>query len=581
MITELSIKDFAIIDDLRLKFEPGFVVFTGETGAGKSIIIDAVELLMGGRAEAAMVRSGAGAALVEGVFTLVDAIHADVRVILEREDLPDEDDSLTLSREVRREGRSLCRINGRAASLSLLKEIGQYLVDIHGQSEHLSLLRVKEHIFLLDRFAGADGLRTEFARQVASLNQIRKDLRELREGMAEAERRKDLLNFQINEITAAALKPGEEEKLLEERLRLANAEKLAALTQEAVIALYEGSDDQRSASDMLGQAAHALAALARVDPSQAALHERAQSLSELAAELARDAQAYHEAIEFNPGRLDEVEERLDLIKRLKRKYGDTIEAVLDFAEVARTDLESVTHAGERIQELQAQERALLDEIGGLGQKLSKARKSAASKLSQSIEAELADLRMGGAKFAADIQWSDDPQGAFASEGRRVAFDSTGLDRVEFLVAPNMGEGLKPLVKIASGGETSRLMLALKSVLARADRTPSLIFDEIDQGIGGRAGAIVGRKLWGLADSHQVMCITHLPQLAGYGDQHFKVEKELDGQRTVTRVKALTGRQQVLELAQMLGAVTGTTRESAEEILDRVRKEKGKSPEIRS
>ncbi len=574
MITELFIKDFAIIDELRLEFEPGFVVFTGETGAGKSIIIDAVELLVGGRAGPDLVRTGAERALVEGVFALEETVREDVQTILRREELLSQEETLTLSREVRREGRSLGRVNGRAASLGLLKELGQVLIDIHGQSEHLSLLRVREHLYLLDRFAGTEEQRGEFAEKAAALNQIRRELKELKESRAEAERRKDLLAFQINEISAAALHPGEEEKLGEERVRLANAEKLAALAQEAVTALYEGSDEQHSASDQLGQAAHALAALARVDASQAELHDRARSLSELAADLARDARGYLENIEFSPRRLDEVEERLDLLKRLKRKYGDTLEAVIQFAARAQGELELVSGAGERIEELEGQVEARLEELGKLGKKLSEARKSAGRKLGRSIEEELADLRMQGAKFAAEIQWTDDPQGAVVSDGRRAAFAGTGLDRVEFLVVPNIGEGLKPLVQIASGGETSRMMLALKGVLARADRTPILIFDEIDQGIGGRVGGVVGRKLWGLSGAHQVMCITHLPQLAGYGDQHFKVEKEAEGQRTVTHVKALTGRQRVLELAQMLGDVTHSTRESAEEILERVAKEKG-------
>ncbi len=573
MITELWIRDFAIIEDLRLQLERGFVVFTGETGAGKSIIIDAVELLMGGRADSNMIRTGEALALVEGVFSIDEAVQPEVHQLLRREELLDDPRSLTLGREVRREGRNICRVNGRVVGLSLLKELGEYLVDIHGQSEHLSLLRVKEHLSLLDRFAGVEAQRTEFGRLVSQLNRLRKDLRELRQGEADAERRKDLLTFQINEIGAANLRPGEDDSLPGERLRLANAERLASLAQQAVVALYEGPAEGPAASDLLGQAAHVLNLLGRIDPSRTGFHDRAQSLSELAAELARDVQSYLDQIEFNPARLNEVEERLELIKRLKRKYGDSIESVLAFGARAQGELGNITHAGERIAELEKQEQSLLRQIGAQGQALSELRRAAAGQLSRGIEAELADLHMDGARFSADFQWADDPGGAPVGEGRRVAFDGTGLDRVEFLVAPNPGEGLKPLVKIASGGETSRLMLALKGVLARADRTPSLIFDEIDQGIGGRVGAVVGRKLWGLSGAHQVLCITHLPQLAGYGDQHVRVEKAPDGQRTTTHAVPLAGAARVGELALMLGADTPANRESAGDILEAVRREK--------
>jgi DNA repair protein RecN (Recombination protein N) len=288
--------------------------------------------------------------------------------------------------------------------------------------------------------------------------------------------------------------------------------------------------------------------------------------------LARQLGAYRDSIEFNPRRLEQVEERVELLRNLKRKYGDTLTAVLTHAEQARAELDGITHAGERLAELETREAEMLRLLGEQGAQLSLLRKKAADKLARGIEAELADLRMAGARFSVDIHWDDDLAGAFAGE-HRVAFDSTGLDRVEFLVAPNPGEGLKPLTKVASGGETSRLMLALKSVLARADRTPTLIFDEIDQGIGGRVGMTVGRKLWRLTPAHQVLCVTHLPQLAAYGDRHLHVEKSVQGKRTLTRVRALSAGERVAELAAMLGTLTETTKESASEILALVETEK--------
>jgi DNA repair protein RecN (Recombination protein N) len=574
MLSELTIADFAIIDRLHLNLARGFVAFTGETGAGKSIIIDAVDLLLGGRAEATMVRTGADVARVEAVFRVDEALRPDVEAILAREELLDGDaaSEITLAREVRREGRNVCRVNGRVVSLAVLKEIGQLLVDVHGQSEHLSLLRTREHLFLLDRFANLDDEREALAGVARELNGVRKELNELRLSEREMERRLDMLDFQINEITSARLKPGEDKALLDERIRLANAEKLAALADDALHALSDGTDETPSAADLLGEAARALSGLAKIDASVGEHRDLAQSLGEQFRELARDLRDYRDRIEFNPKRLDAVEERLDLLKNLQRKYGAAIEDVLAFAEKAQAEREGLTHSGERMAELEKQEEQWLRRIGQMGQKLSAARRAAGAQLARAIEAELGDLRMEHAHFGVDMQSEDDPDGAYI-EGRRVAFDATGLDRIEFLVAPNVGEGLKPLAKIASGGETSRLMLALKSVLARADRTPTLIFDEIDQGIGGRVGAIVGRKLWGLGEAHQVLCITHLPQLAGFGDQHFKVEKEVTGDRTVTRVHPLEGAARVAELALMLGGAGEKTTENAEEILEMVRAEK--------
>jgi len=409
---------------------------------------------------------------------------------------------------------------------------------------------------------------------VSELNGVRKELNELRLSEREMERRLDMLNFQINEITSAKLKPGEDAALLAERTRLANAEKLSALADEALHALSEGTEETPSAADLIGEAGRALASLAKIDPSLSEQRDLAQALSEQFRELARDLRDYHDRIEFNPKRLDTVEERLELIKNLQRKYGPAIEDVLAYEAKAQTERDNLTHSGERIAELQKKEEMLLRRLGQMGQKLSEARRAAGEKLAQALENELNDLRMERAQFGVDLQSEDDPQGApVGDNGRRVAFDSTGIDRIEFLVAPNVGEGLKPLTKIASGGETSRLMLALKGVLARADRTPTLIFDEIDQGIGGRVGAIVGRKLWGLAENHQVLCITHLPQLAGFGDQHYKVEKEVLGNRTVTQVYLLDKGERVPELALMLGGMGEKTLESAEEILAQVQAEK--------
>ena len=565
MLTELRIRDFAIIDDLKLKLASGFIVFTGETGAGKSIIIDAVEMLLGGRADSTMVRSDTERALLEGDFSIEPAIRDDVHAILDREDLLDDPDYVTIGREIRSKGRNICRINGRTVNLGLLRELGELLVDVHGQSEHLSLLRVREHLHLLDRYASADVLLATFKDAFQQFERVHKELADLHQREQDAARRSDLLAFQINEIESAALQIGEDETLLTERNRLSNAEQLTTLVDKALTHLDDAPVGVETATELLGKTTHALEGLAKVDKGMQDVQVESQALIEQASELTRRLRRYREDIEFNPSRLDEVEERLGMIRTLQRKYGGTIQEILDHVEKARQELETITHAEERIHELGIEKQKCLDRIAEVGEELSQARRQAGEMLSTAIEGELVDLRMKGAQFAVDQVWDDDPEGAPIGD-RLVAFNASGLDQVEFLVAPNPGEGLNPLVKTASGGETSRLMLGLKSVLANADRTPTLIFDEIDQGIGGRVGAVVGEKLRGLAQDHQVLCVTHLPQLAAYGNQHYKVEKRVEGGRTVTIARALKEPENIPELALMLGGVTESNLESAADLL---------------
>lgn len=566
MLSELRIQNFAIIDKLDLKPGAGLVILTGETGAGKSIILDAVEMLVGGRADATVVRTEAEAALVEGVFSLRGPAGEAVQAVLRREDLLDDPDYVTLMREVRREGRNVARVNGRTVGVALLKEIGAALVDIHGQSEHLSLLDPRAHLGLLDRYAETQAPLSQYRETYHRLVKVRDELKDLRQAQADAERRMEMLTFQAEEIEAAKLKPGEEADLKQERDRLANAEALAQHAQEALSVLDEGSAEAAAATDLLGQAARALAGLAKIDRAQQDLASQASTLEQTLADLVRSLRGYLDEIEYNPKRLEEVEERLNLIHNLTRKYGGEIAAVLRFGAEARKQLENISNAGERIQTLAAEEDGLLKTLAGQGQALTQKRKTAAALLGKQIEAELDDLKMAAARFGVEFRTRADPTGAPLADGSRVAFDQDGLDRVEFLVAPNPGEGLKPLAKIASGGETSRLMLALKNILARADEIPSLIFDEIDQGIGGRVGLVVGFKLWHLARSHQVFCVTHLPQLAAFGDEHYQVQKLIQGNRTLTRIERLDGEPQLLELSQMLGEVGEGTLRSAHELM---------------
>jgi len=570
MLTELHIHNFAIIDKLDLRFGDGLIILTGETGAGKSIILDAVVMLIGGKADTTFVRTDSDVAFVEGVFQLRGPEKEAVHEILKREELMDDPDYLVLTREVRREGRSVARVNGRTVNVSLLKELGSILVDIHGQAEHLSLLDSRTHLGLLDRFAEISRLLGDYRQTYYTLQNLRYELIELRRAQADADRKIDMLTYQAEEIEAARLKPGEDDELRKERDRLANAESLAQNAQEALAILDEGSPEVPAASDLIGQAAQALEALAKIDKAQSDMANQAEVLLDTMSDIVHTLQNYLEEIEFNPKRLDEVEERLDLIHSLKRKYGGSLQSVLTYGADARKQLETITGAAERINELELQEAKLLNQLAKQGSLLSENRKSAAEKMARGIEAELNDLKMSAARFGVDFQTRPDANGLPMQDGTRIAFDHNGFDRTEFLIAPNPGEGLKPLVKIASGGETSRLMLGLKNVLARADEVPSLIFDEIDQGIGGRVGMVVGNKLWNLSRSHQVFCVTHLPQLAAFGDEHYQVQKLIMEQRTLTRVEQLDGESRLLELSQMLGEVSEGTLMSAHELMQAAR-----------
>ncbi len=570
MLTELHIQNFAIIDKLDLRFDSGLIILTGETGAGKSIILDAVVMLIGGKADPTFVRTDSEAAFVEAVFQLKGPEKEAVHEILTREGLMDDPNYVVLMREVRKEGRSTARVNGRTVNVGLLKELGALLIDIHGQAEHLSLLDLRAHLGLLDRYAEVAKPLNEYRQTYQALLNLRRELSDLKKAQADADRRTEILTYQAEEIEAAKLKTGEDEEFRRERDRLANAESLAQNAQEALAVLDEGSPETPAATDLVGQAAQALAALAKIDEGQAELANQAEVMLDTISDIIHGLRGYLEEIEFNPKRLEDVEERLDLIHSLTRKYGGSIPAVIAYGADARKQLETITGAADRIIELEVQEAKLLEKLARQGNILSEKRKSAAAEMVKGIEAELDDLKMASAKFGVDFQTKPDPNGAPLADGTRIAFDQNGFDRVEFLVAPNPGEGLKPLAKIASGGETSRLMLGLKNVMANADEVPALIFDEIDQGIGGRVGMVVGQKLWYLSRTHQVFCVTHLPQLAAFGDQHYQVQKHVDNGRTLTRVELLEGEPRLLELSQMLGEVGEGTLRSAHELLQTAR-----------
>ncbi|MBW7880642.1 MAG: DNA repair protein RecN [Anaerolineae bacterium] len=568
MLEELRIQNFAIIDRLELSFAPGLNVITGETGAGKSIIVDAVELLLGGKADAGMIRSGAERATIEGVFALHGLTRGLLLPMLEREDLlADGDDVVTLYREVRANGRSIARVNGVSVNQDVLREVGDTLVDIHGQSEHLSLLNPRSHLDLLDRYADLMGMRAALQTLVDVLHTIRAEIRALEVDKDALERRAEMLRHEIEDIESADLDPAEEGDLRAERTKLSNSEQLATLAASIVTLLSGDAAEDLPGVDRMQQVAAALGKLAAIDTDLRDWAEVAEGIAAQVQDLAVEMADYADTVEYNPQRLNDIEERLEVINKLKRRYNaDSITALLARASAARDALAGIENSDERLEDLRRQERDKLIHIGDLANKISAVRKTVGKQLAKRVMRELADLRMERAEFEIGIEQDDDPDGCIVGE-RRLAFDATGIDKVEMLLSANPGEALRPLAKVASGGEAARIMLALKRVLTAADHTPTLIFDEVDQGIGGRIGTVVGEKLWTLTHGHQVMVVTHLPQLAGFADRHYHVKKIAQADRTSTQVTMLDNEaDRISELAAMLGTIGESGMASARDIL---------------
>ena len=569
MLRELHIQNFAIITDLTLQFKAGLVVLTGETGAGKSIILDALSAVLGTRVESGVVRAGSNQAFVEALFELDDVTLSSLRPLLEEEGLLEDERFLTLSREIRSEGRSIARVNGRSVNLGIQSEIGAVLVDVHGQSEHLSLLKVKSHRELLDRFAGNSETLQDYQKHYRVWSALENELVELKRLQSNADERADILRYQIGQIEAAKLKPDEEDSLLKERMRLANAETLSRYTQSALQTLDESSPETSAVTDLLGTVSHDLSSLAKIDAQMQNLADQAEaalsSLTDIAYELCR----YNEQIEFNPARLDQIELRIDLINSLKKKHGGSIDSVIKFFASAQDELSKIEGVEGQIDELGQKISRVKEIMANSALSLSASRQQAANSMSAQMEEQLSQLEMRKARLKVLIARQEDETGLPINGG--LAFDINGIDKVELMIETNPGEGFKPLAKIASGGETSRLMLALKEVLAEADQIPTLIFDEIDSGIGGRVGWTVGSILWQLGRHHQVMCVTHLPQLAAFGDQHLKVDKQTFQDRTITQVVEVTGEMRVAEITEMLGAPGEQSQQTARELLASVSK----------
>jgi DNA repair protein RecN (Recombination protein N) len=570
VLDELTVRGFGIIEAITWRPGPGLNIITGETGAGKSLVVDAVEALLSGQVKEEDIRHGEAAARVEGAFSLPSGeAGAALEEVLEARGLGEEDGGLLLSCDFRRAGRTVPRVNGQAVSRSVLQEIGGALVDIHGQSEHLSLLRREHHLDILDAFAHTLDTRRRFGDKVAELHRLEREIASLSRDDRETARQLELLNFQIDEIDRAGLSESEEEDLRNELAVLTSAEKLKQAAAEVYEALYgrDGLPDGTSAIDQLNRALPQLRAIAETDaavqPLLGTLEDAVLGLQE----LARDVSSYGDKLNDDPGRLEEVQGRLELIRSLKRKYGDSITGILSYAERATRERDGLTDSGARREELVRERESRREELGKMAGELSKKRTVAAEGLAEAAARELSELGMGRVAFNVSIARRLDENGLpFPGEGT-AAYSAGGADEVTFLASTNPGEPLKPLEKIASTGEISRFLLALKSALAEADVTPVLIFDEIDIGVGGRSGEVIGRKLWGLSRRHQVICVTHLPQIAAYADAHFTVSKREDGGRTVSTIAPLEGDARVTELAAMITGqkVTETSLSAAREL----------------
>jgi DNA repair protein RecN (Recombination protein N) len=575
VLSELSIRDFAIVEQLRIAWDAGLNVLTGETGAGKSIIVDAVGALLGDRLGPETVRSGQERAFVEGIFVIdrEPATSAGLQALLAPHDLLEEDGQLILSREIARGGRSLARINGRAVPAALLQQVGELLVDVHGQSQHLSLLRVREHLDFLDRFAGLVDSRRALGHLVTRWRAAQAERRKLVEEIRIAARERELLRHEVAEIEAANLQPGEEEELTNLRRRLRYAEKIRQAAEQAQLAL-RGLDEQRGAVELLEEAAALCVDASRADSGLASLAGVLERCSAEADEAARELRHYLDQFESDPRQLEDVEARFLTLAELKRKYGESLESVLTYLDQARNRLATAERGEELLADLAERERALQEELARAAFDLSRRRSQAIGSLTAAVERELKDLNMAMARFGVALEQQPDPSGiewrAATGEVPRVAVDPTGADRVEFLFSANPGEPPRGLGRIASGGELARVALALKAVLARADQRATLIFDEIDVGVGGRSAPVVGQKLWELTRTHQVLCVTHMPQVAAYADQHLVVAKRVEGGSTSTVLERVVGSARIAELAAMLGGLPGSraAEANARELLGR-------------
>lgn len=541
MLTELFVENFALMEKVQVNFQIGLNVLTGETGAGKSLIIDAVGLLTGGRASLEMVRSGAEKAMISGTF--LGPFAPEILSRLEESGLDGEDDLIILSREIMTSGKNTCRVNCRVVPLALFRDLARRLVNIHGQHEQVALLDEDNQLQLLDNYGGGNLAQEKEKVRVSflSLEKLNRRLAEITAAGRDSEQRKEFLSFQLREINQAKLNPAEEEILQEEQKILQHTEKLSLDTTAAYEKLYGGR--QNGAQDLIQDAAVIINNLSGIDKVLQPLGDRLNELGYLLDDLVREIGDYRENVVADPQRLDLVEKRLQEILKLKKKYGGSIPEILIYAEKAQRELAGLENSEENWRELEkaiAEETAVYQQLAA---HLTELRRQAAEKLSQAVSGQLHQLQMMSAQFQVQVE--------------PAVMSVRGQDRVIFMISPNLGEELKPVAKIASGGEMSRIMLGIKVILAELDQTPTLIFDEIDSGLGGRAVYAVGEKLSLISNYTQVFCVTHSPVTASFADNHLLIAKETESGRTRTRVSELAEEEIYQELSRMLAGDNAT------------------------
>ena len=544
MLEELTIKNVAVIDKLSVSFYEGLTVLTGETGAGKSIIIDSINVILGARASKDLIRHGEERAEVEAVFGTNDAVLE----LLRENDIDCDDDCIIISRKITADGKSTARINGSAVTINMLREVAGLLINIHGQHDNQALLTTNKHRCFLDSYAKVDGELNEYQSLYNEHIDIKKSLERLKTNENERTERIDLLKYQINEILSAKLSVDDEEDLLRLREILSRAEEINSSSARVYDVLYDG---EISAYDLIGEAVETLEGMSDVSDALKEAYDAVTSAMYTIEDAARSVRDFSDGVEFDEKALDETEERLDIINRLKRKYGGTVEAVIAHCERAQNELNDLETSDERSEELERMLDKNNAELKRASSELTKKRKAAAKALSTEIENALHDLNMERAKFCVMVTPKE--------------FCIDGADNVEFMIETNPGEGLKPLVKIASGGELSRVMLAIKSVLAQTDGVDTMIFDEIDTGVSGSAAQKIAEKLKVIAKTAQVICITHLPQLASAADTHFLIKKDVEGERAKTSLVMLDRNGRIEELSRIVGG-GDAGREYAEKIL---------------
>jgi len=571
MLFQLNIKNIALIKELNIEFEEGLNVLTGETGAGKSIIIESIDLILGGSATSDLIRDGEDALVVEGLFLLAPQEKELISNLNLGAEIVDGERDLLIRREVNKKGRNKCWINQRLINLSTLQEIGTFLVDLHGQHTHQSLLDPSKHIDLMDNLGGDEIIkcRKELSDNYRIWREKSKKLFQLIRDREENLKRIDFLKFQLEEIDKASLVKDEDKVLEEEEMVLRNAEKIIETMEKANFVLYEGGSEQVSVRDSLSEVSTDLGEISSLDRRIEKIRENLKEIGYQFEDIVNEIVKYKDEIELDSQKLKEVEGRLNLINSLKSKYGSTVEGILQYRQKMYQELEDSDYSEDKVKKLKEEIDSLENKISAISHHLNVNRRKIAEDLEEMVIRELEDLNMKKCQFKVSISNYEDDNG-IEVEGKKYKVGLKGIDGIEFMISPNVGERLRPLARIVSGGEVSRIMLALKSILSEVDQVPTLIFDEIDSGVGARLGEVIAQKLKALSKKRQVICVTHLPQIACRAGRHFYIEKYVLNNQTGITLNEVKGKEKVKEIALMLDGsqMSEITIQHAQKMLER-------------